>query len=97
MIQIRPFPTDDREFERRVRNALGNADDAPIFAPSESRLRSALPFVRYRYPEVWIRRQETVAAPPGSMTGETWYIFRDEWIGGRDGDKPARKPKKKRG
>jgi hypothetical protein len=82
MIRVRPFPPSDPEFATRVRDALRRAcgsDGAGIelLAPSEADLRKALPYVRERYPDVWIRRQDTMASTDGT---EAWYTFRDETV-----------------
>lgn len=83
MIQVRPFPPGDSDFAARAREAIkrvcGDAlvQNGHLVAPSEGDLRKALSFVRQRYPDVWIRRQETVANVDGT---EAWYLFRDETI-----------------
>jgi hypothetical protein len=83
MIRVRPFPPSDSDFAARVREAIrrvsGPTSDSPdaLVAPSENDLRKALAFVRQSYPDVWIRRQESVASIDGT---ESWYTFRDETV-----------------
>jgi hypothetical protein len=82
MIRVRLLPAADIDFQSRVREALRQiaphhdpSDGSAIVAPSEADLRRALSYVRARYPDVWIRRQDPLASVDGM---ETWYAFRDE-------------------
>ena len=84
MIRIQTLPATDPAFRNRVAEAIArfgtgrHADDADhISAASEADLRRALAYVRARYPDVWIRRQDPLASIDGV---ETWYAFRDEAI-----------------
>ena len=84
MIRIQTLPATDPEFRARVMEAITRSsrlidtdDSGRITAASESDLRRALSYVRARYPDVWIRRQDPLASLDGM---ETWYAFRDEAI-----------------
>jgi hypothetical protein len=81
MIRIQTLPASDPEFRARVEEAVARAgpgcmmDGGHLTAASESELRRALSYIRARYPDVWIRRQDPIASLDGT---ETWYAFRDE-------------------
>jgi hypothetical protein len=85
MIRIQLLPSTDPEFHARVLEAIrrvsgtnGYDGTGPILADGEAALRRALSFVRVKYPDVWIRRQDPLASVDGR---ETWYAFRDEAVG----------------
>jgi len=83
MIRIQTLPATDPDFRSRVEEAVTRAapgmrmDTGQLVATCEADLRRALSYVRARYPDVWIRRQDPLASIDGL---ETWYAFRDEAI-----------------
>jgi len=84
MIRIQTLPATDPDFRSRVEEAVARSaprasaqDGGLLTAGSEADLRRALSYVRARYPDVWIRRQDPLASIDGT---ETWYAFRDEAI-----------------
>ena len=90
-IRVLVSPVSDRDFEARVRDsiravaaAVRGDENRTLTASGEAELRRALAHIRARYPDVWIRRQDPMAAIDGV---ETWYVFRD------DGVRPSERPK----
>jgi hypothetical protein len=84
-IRVQPLPASDRAFVEHVRRALlqvhTDRERLPgdgIVARHEADLRHALRYIRSRYPDVWIRRQDPLASIDGI---ETWYVFRDAAVG----------------
>ena len=79
-IRIQVLPAADQAFAARVREAIERVSsnghvNGQLEAASETDLRRALSHIRAQYPDVWIRRQDSLASIDGV---ETWYAFRDE-------------------